>query len=160
MISLNLFITIIGILVTIILFLVGYIIHTWKRESVLSAKNNNLNIERSKSEQEANKLKDKIINLEKEKTELISNYDKHFSAKAIRDKYIFNDKYGFYESKGDKHSFCASCLLNTDIKESPLKSEKYGWRCPLKNCHKFYPNELYSKLNNDIINSTPKYKFS
>ncbi len=134
MISLNLFITIVGILITIILFLVGYIIHTWKRESVLSAKNDSLAIERTKFDKETDKLKNEIVTLKKEKS-------KPTSKRSIGDKYVFIDKYGIYKSKENEHYFCASCI-GKDI-ESPMRTEEFGWKCMSKDCLAFFPNEKY-----------------
>ena len=148
MINLSLFISVIGILTTIILFLIGYIIYTWKTESVLSAENKSFARERAKTDKEISKLRENIVSikhkmnreidkLKEDKINLENKFNSNFSQKTIRDKYTSHE-YGFSVSKETGHYFCTSCLLSSDTRESPLTKHNMGWSCEYKDCDKFY----------------------
>ncbi len=74
---------IISILGTFTISLIIYIFCSWKRESVLSAKNKSLDIESAAADKETDKLKNEIIKLKEQNTKLKSTINEKFSSKAI-----------------------------------------------------------------------------
>ena len=147
--------TIISILSSFIIALIIYIFCSRNRESVLSAKNDSLAIERTKTEKETNGLRDKIVKLEtervkfdkdtnelKEKIITLETEKADLASKGnVRVKYVFNDKYGIFKSREKDHYFCPSCM--TKNIESPMRTEKTGWTCLSKDCLFFVPNEKH-----------------
>lgn len=54
-------------------------------------------------------------------------------------KYI--PKYQFYQHRFNGLYYCPTCRNKEPL--SPLRYEKTGWRCPFKECHKFYKDPDY-----------------
>ena len=54
-------------------------------------------------------------------------------------KYI--PKYQFYQHRVNGLFYCPTCRAKKPL--SPLRYEKTGWRCPFKECGKFYKNPAY-----------------
>ncbi len=50
-------------------------------------------------------------------------------------------KYQFYQHRVNGLYFCSTCRNKKPL--SPLRYEKTGWRCPFKECGKFYKDPDY-----------------
>jgi hypothetical protein len=59
----------------------------------------------------------------------------------FQDDFTFDSRLGVYYRKGQEGYFCASCTPKEIL--SPLKEDKDGWRCQIRECCKYHPNPDY-----------------